>query len=49
MQILKFFILEKALHILDLDLDKYVAGPFSIDATEERAGENISPSDKQIF
>ena len=26
---------------LDLDLDKYVAGPFSIDATGERAGKNI--------
>ena len=33
---------------LDLDLDKYVAGPFSIYATEERAGKNTSPSEKQL-
>ena len=33
---------------LDLDLDKYVPGPFSIDATGERAGRNISPSEKQL-
>ena len=34
--------------ILDLsvlDLDKCVVGPFSIDATEERAGKNISPNE----
>ena len=31
-----------------LDLDKYVAGPFSIEATGERAGKNVGPSEKQL-
>ena len=32
-----------------MDLDEYVAGPFSVDATERELGVNTSPTERRLF